>query len=73
MLRGIASGLRSPLRGEWVEGELVEELRDFLGMAAAEKMNGMSRDEALGAVTLKPQPDFTSPLREERYGLPLFR
>ena len=52
--RNIASGLRSLLRKERVERELDEELRDFLDMAAKEKMkHGMSRKDALRAVRLE--------------------
>ena len=44
LLRRITSGLRSLFRNELVEGELHEELSDFLEMAAEEKMkHGMSR------------------------------
>src|ERR1700724_2048471 len=54
LLRNIASGLRSLLRKERVEGELDQELRDFLEMAAEEKMKqGMSRKDALRAVLLE--------------------
>jgi len=54
MLRNIASGLRSLFRKERVEGELGEELRGFLEMAAEEKMKqGMSRKDALRAVRLE--------------------
>src|SRR5213082_3120704 len=54
LLQHIASGLRSLLRKERVERELNEELRDFLDMAAIEKMNhGMSRRDALRAVRLE--------------------
>ncbi|PYV47083.1 MAG: hypothetical protein DMG92_16920, partial [Acidobacteria bacterium] len=54
LLRNIASGLRSLLRKERVERELDEELRDFLDMAAKEKMkHGMSRKDALRAVRLE--------------------
>jgi len=50
-LRNIASGLRSLFRKERVEGELDEELRGFLDMAAEEKMKqGMSRNDAVRAV-----------------------
>jgi putative ABC transport system permease protein len=53
-LRNITSGLRSLFRRERVEGELDEELNDFLEMAAEEKMkDGMSRKEALRAVRLE--------------------
>src|SRR6266566_628479 len=54
MLRNIASGLRSLFRKERVEGELAEELRGFLDMAADEKMTqGMSRKDAVRAVRLE--------------------
>jgi hypothetical protein len=38
LLRSRSNGLRSLFRKEWVEGELDEELRGFLEMAAEEKM-----------------------------------
>jgi macrolide transport system ATP-binding/permease protein len=54
LLRNIAGGLRSLLRKERVDGELDEELRGFLEMAAEEKMNqGMSRKDAFRAVRLE--------------------
>src|SRR6266849_3540357 len=54
LLRSITSGLRSLFRKERVEGELGEELRGFLEMAAEEKMKqGMSRKDALRAVRLE--------------------
>src|SRR5438552_4271794 len=54
LLRSIASGLRLLFRKERVDGELDEELRDFLEMAAAEKMKqGMSRKDAVRAVRLE--------------------
>ena len=54
LLQHIASGLRSLLRKERVERELDEELRDFLDMAAIEKMkHGMSRKDAHRAVRLE--------------------
>src|SRR5207302_6318809 len=54
MLRNIASGLRSLFRKERVEGDLDEELNDFLEMATEEKMKlGMSRKDALRAVRLE--------------------
>src|SRR5438105_27520 len=54
LLRNIASGLRSMFRRERVEGELDEELRGFLEMAAEEKMKeGMRRKDALRAVRLE--------------------
>jgi hypothetical protein len=37
--RSLSDGLRSLFRKERVEGELDEELRGFLEMAAEEKMN----------------------------------
>jgi len=53
LLRSLSDGLRSLFRKERVEGELDEELRDFLEMAAEEKMKeGMSRQDALRAVRL---------------------
>src|SRR5882762_2779892 len=54
VLRSIAGGLRSLFRKERVEGELDEELRSFLEMAADEKMKqGMSPTDALRAVRLE--------------------
>src|SRR6267143_6883155 len=54
LLRSLSNGLRSLFRKERVEGELDEELRGFLGMAADEKMKqGMSREDALRAVRLE--------------------
>jgi len=54
LLRSIAGGLRSLFRKKRVEGELDEELRSFLEMAAEEKMKqGMSRKDALRAVRLE--------------------
>jgi len=54
LLRNIAGGLRSLFRKERVEGELDEELRGFLEMAAEERMKqGMSRKDALRAVRLE--------------------
>src|SRR5260370_42110321 len=54
MLRNISSGLTSLFRKERVEGELDEELRGFLEMAAEEKMKqGMSRKDALRAARLE--------------------
>ena len=53
MLRSLSNGLRWLFRKERVEGELDEELRGFVEMAAEEKMKeGMSRREALRAVRL---------------------
>src|SRR5260370_36937872 len=54
MLRTIASGLWSLFRKKRVEGELDEELRGFLEMAAAEKMKqGMNRKDAPRAERLE--------------------
>src|SRR6476660_9457242 len=54
LLRNIASGLRSLFRKERIEGELDEELRSFLEVAAEEKIKqGRSRKEALRAVRLE--------------------
>src|SRR5712672_1445700 len=54
LLRSLSDGLRSLFRKERVEGELDEELRGFLEMAAEEKMKqGMSRKDALRAVRLE--------------------
>jgi putative ABC transport system permease protein len=54
MLRSLSDGLRSLFRKERIEGELDEELRGFLEMAAEEKMKqGMSRKDALRAVRLE--------------------
>src|SRR5205809_993854 len=54
LLRNLSDGLRSLFRRQRVEGELHEELRRFLEMAAAEKMKeGMSRQDALRAVRLE--------------------
>jgi hypothetical protein len=54
VLRNMATGLRSLFRKERVEGELDEELRGFLDMAAEEKMKeGMSSKDALRAVRLE--------------------
>jgi hypothetical protein len=54
LLRSIAGVLRSLFRKERIEGELDEELRSFLEMAAEEKMkHGMSRKDALRAVRLE--------------------
>src|SRR6266481_3738489 len=54
LLRSLSDGLRSLLGKERVEGELDEELRGFLEMAAEEKMKqGMSRKDALRAVRLE--------------------
>jgi hypothetical protein len=54
LLRNIASGLRSLFRKERVEGELDEEVRDFLEMAAEEKIKeGMSPAKASRTVRLE--------------------
>src|SRR6266478_1296874 len=54
LLRSLSDGLRSLFRKERVEGELDEELRSFLDMAAQEKMKeGMTRKDALRAVRLE--------------------
>jgi hypothetical protein len=54
LLRNLSTGLRSLFRKERVEGELDEELRAFLEMAAEEKMKqGMSRKDALRTVRLE--------------------
>jgi len=54
LLRSLSDGLRSLFRKERVEGELDEELRGFLEMAAEEKIKqGMSRKDALRAVRLE--------------------
>src|SRR5207237_7084435 len=54
LLRSLADGLRSLLRKERVEGELDEELRGFLEMAAQEKIKqGMNRKDALRVVRLE--------------------
>src|SRR5260370_2087216 len=54
LLRNLSDGLRSLLRKERVEGELDEELRGFLEMAAEEKIKqGRSRKDALRAVRLE--------------------
>jgi hypothetical protein len=54
LLRSIASGLRSLFRKDRADGELDEELRGFLNMAADEKMKqGMSDEDALRAARLE--------------------
>src|SRR5258708_38270199 len=54
LIRSLSDGIRSLFRKEQVDGELDEELREFLEMAAVEKMKeGMSRKEALRAVRLE--------------------
>jgi len=53
-MRNVASGLRRLFRKGRSEGELDEELRGFLQMAAEEKIRqGMSRKDALRAVRLE--------------------
>jgi len=54
LMRTVATGLRSLFRKKRVEKELDEELRDFLDMAAEEKMeHGMSREDALRSARLE--------------------
>jgi hypothetical protein len=54
LLQSLSDGLRSLFRKERVEGELDEELRGFLEMAAEEKIKqGMSREDALRAARLE--------------------
>jgi predicted permease len=54
LLRRLSDGLRSLFRKTRVEGELDEELRGFLEMAAEERMKqGMNRRDALRAVRLE--------------------
>jgi predicted permease len=54
LLRSLSDGLQWLFRKERVEGELDEELRGFLEMAAEEKMKqGMNRKDALRAVRLE--------------------
>src|SRR5882757_9868314 len=54
LLRNLSTGLRSLFRKERVEGELDEELRGFLEMAAEEKIKqGMSRKDVLRAARLE--------------------
>jgi predicted permease len=54
LLRSLSDGLRSLFRKERVEGELDEELRGFLEMAAEEKMKqGMSHQDARRSVRLE--------------------
>jgi hypothetical protein len=54
LLRSLSDGLRSLFRKKRVEGELDEELRGFLEMAAEEEMKqGMSRKDAFRAVRLE--------------------
>jgi hypothetical protein len=54
LLRSLSDGLRSLFRKERVEGELDEELRGFLEMAAEEEMKqGVSRKDAFRAVRLE--------------------
>ena len=40
LLRSIASGLRSIFQKKRTDGELDEEVRDFLDLAAEDKLNG---------------------------------
>ena len=57
LLRNLSDGLRSLFRRQRVEGELHEELRRFLEMAAEEKMKeGMSRQDYLVASHASPRP-----------------
>jgi hypothetical protein len=68
LLRSLSNGLRSLFRKERVEGELDEELRGFLEMAAEEKIKqGMSRKNALRAVRLERG---VSKLRRKSSALP---
>lgn len=68
LLRSLSNGLRSLFRKERVEGELDEELRGFLEMAAEEKIKqGMSRKNALRAVRLEGG---VSKLRRKSSALP---
>jgi MacB-like protein len=54
LLRSLSDGWRSLFRKERVEGELDEELRGFIEMAADEKVKeGMTRKDALRAVRLE--------------------
>jgi macrolide transport system ATP-binding/permease protein len=54
LLRSLSGGLRSLFRKQRVEGELDEELRGFLEMAAEETMKqGMSRKHGLRAMRLE--------------------
>src|SRR6267154_168982 len=54
LLRSLSDGLRALFRKERIEGELDEELRGFLELAAEEKMKqGMSLKDALRAVRLE--------------------
>jgi hypothetical protein len=54
LLRSLSCGLRTLFRKERVDGEMDEELREFLEMAAEEKMKqGMNRKDALRAVRLE--------------------
>ena len=54
LLRNLAAGLQSLLRGKKVDRELDEELRGYLEMEAAEKIKeGMSHKQALRAVRLE--------------------
>lgn len=54
LLRNISAGLRSLLRKKKADGELDEELREFMEMAVQEKMNrGVNRVDAVRAVRLE--------------------
>jgi hypothetical protein len=54
LLRSLLPGLRSLFRKERVDGELNEEMRAYLAMAASEKVkDGLSHREALRAVRLE--------------------
>ena len=54
MWRTVTDGLRNLFRKKRVDGELSEELGDFLEMATEEKLNqGMERNDALRAVRLR--------------------
>jgi len=54
LVPSLSEGFRSLFRKERVEGELDEEVRAFLDLAAEEKMKqGMSRKDALRAVRLE--------------------
>jgi len=67
LLRSLSDGLRSLFRKEQVEGELDEELRDFLEMTAEEKMKqGISRKDALRAVRLVKQPELQAGIGPRR-------
>jgi hypothetical protein len=54
LLRSLSCGLRTLFGKERVDGEMDEELREFLEMAAEEKMKqGMNRKDAVRAVRLE--------------------